>query len=219
LLEWALRESRSALATLPEGSESGLARFRSGELLAAAIHLHDLGDAALDANVEAMRSPGLDDAVLIAFARREQGFIVAPGNPLGIATINDITEKRARMAMRPAGAGAQLLLRALLHRAKLAIEHVNAVTPPAPTGSDIALAVRAKRADCGIATRSVANATGLDFVPIVWERFDLMIRHRDYFRPPVQAFYAFLRTEEFAARAAEQGGYDISETGSVRFTR
>ena len=75
---------------------------------------------------------------------------------------------------------------------------------------------RDRRADCGIATRSVANAAALDFVPIVWERFDLAVRQRDYFRAPLQSFFGFLRSEAFAARARELGGYDTAGAGAVR---
>src|SRR5262245_26152567 len=79
LLEWALRESGSALASLPEGSESGLARLARGEVIAAAIHLHRLDGDDDAANIDTVASAsGLYDAVLIAFARREQGLLVAP---------------------------------------------------------------------------------------------------------------------------------------------
>ncbi len=123
LLEWALLESGSALATLPEGSERGLDRFLAGEVAAAAIHLHTLDNGDIDANVEAVRrSVKTHDAVLIAFVRREQGFVVAPGNPLGVSAIIDIVDRRARLALRPKGAGAQLLLLALLHRAGVTFE-------------------------------------------------------------------------------------------------
>src|SRR5262249_22075177 len=142
--------------------------------------------------------------------------LVAPGNHLGIATIADVAARHARMAVRPQGAGAQLLLLALLHRARLAMDDLVIASPPCPTGPDIAQAIRAKRADCGVATRSVANAAGLDFVPIVWERFDITVRHRDYFRPPLQAFVGFLRTNAFASRARELGGYDVTDAGAVR---
>ena len=121
------------------------------------------------------------------------------------------------MALRPNGAGAQLLLLALLARAGLAFEALNALKPPCPTGPDIAQAIRAGRADCGIATRSVARAAGLNFVPIVWERFDITVRRRDYFRPPLQALLGFVRTEAFMARARELGGYDIADAGAVRY--
>jgi excisionase family DNA binding protein len=218
LLEWALRESGSGLATLPEGSEAGLARFARRELVAAAIHLHDLDDEGVDTNVEGMRSnPLLHDAVLIAFAKREQGLVVAAGNPLGLASFADIAGGRARVATRPTGAGAQLLLMALARRANLTLDQLSSVSPPCPTGPDIAQAVRAERADCGIATRSVATAAGLDFVPLVWERFDLAVRHKDYFRQPLQAFLRFVATPVLAARARELGGYDVTTAGEVRF--
>ena len=218
LFEWTLRESDSGLATLPEGSEAGFARFVAGEVVAAAIHLHALDDAEADANIAAMRArPNLSDAILIAFARREQGFVVGVGNPLGIATIADAAARRARIAVRPAGAGAQLLLLALLHRARPGPDQLERLSPPCPTGPDIAQAIRAGRADCGIATRSVATAAGLEFVPILWERFDLVMRQRDYFRPPLQKLIAFARGPALAARAAELGGYDVTDSGSVRF--
>jgi putative molybdopterin biosynthesis protein len=218
LLEWALRESGSGLATLAVGSEAGLARFAAGEAVAACMHLHALDDLEADANVAAMAARGdMQDAVLIAFCRREQGFLVAPGNPLKLTSIDDVIAKRARISMRPQGAGAQLLLLALLHRAKAGLDRLTAVSPVCPTGPDIAQAIRAGRADTGIATRGVANAAGLDFVPIVWELFDLAVRQRDYFHPPLQALLRFMGAEALAARARELGGYDIAAAGSVRF--
>ena len=218
LLEWALRESGSGLATLAIGSEAGFNRFMAGDSIAASMHLHALEDIEADANVAAMASRSdLQDAVLIAFCRREQGFLVAPGNPLKLASIEDVAAKRARITMRPKGAGAQLLLLALLHRAKLTLDQLAAVSAISPTGPDIAQAIRAGRADTGIATRGVANAAGLDFVPIVWENFDLVLRQRDYFHPPLQALIRFLRSEDLAARVQELGGYDMSEAGKVRF--
>jgi putative molybdopterin biosynthesis protein len=218
LLEWALLESASGLATLPEGSEAGLERFMRGELVAAAIHLHAPDDEKIDANVEAIRiKPNLHDAVLTAFVRREQGLMVASGNPLGITGLRDVVKRQARVALRPEGAGAQLLLRALLHRMKMGLDRLACISPPCPTGSDIAQAIRAGRADCGIAFRPVADAAGLEFVPIVWERFDLVVRQRHYFRPPLQAFVNFLRSPAIQQRARELGGYDLSEAGTVRF--
>jgi molybdate-binding protein len=212
-----LRESGSGLASLAEGSEVGIARFSAGETLAAAIHLHALDDPAADANLEMMRTRSdLYGAVLIGFCRREQGLLLASGNPLNIASIGDAAEKKARMAQRPKGAGAQLLLLALLRRANVAPDVLKS-GPMCPTGPDVAQAIRAGRADVGVATRSVADAGGLHFVPIVWEPFDLLMRQRDYFRPPLQALMRLLRSDTFRARANELGGYDVSAAGSVRF--
>ncbi len=218
LLEWALRESGSGLATLAVGSEAGFARFTEGETIAAAMHLHALDDLEADANVAAMAGRSdLQDAVMIAFCRREQGFLLAPGNPLKLASIEDVIAKRARIAMRLTGAGAQLLLLALLQRAKSSLDKLSPVSPVCPTGPDIAQAIRAGRADTGIATRSVASSAGLDFASIVWEPFDLVMRQRDYFRPSLQALLKFLHSDALILRAQEMSGYDLSVAGSVRF--
>jgi excisionase family DNA binding protein len=218
LLEWALRESGSGLATLAAGSEAGFARFVTGETLAAAIHLHSLDDETTDANMAAISNSGqLHDAVLIAFCRREQGFLVAPGNPLKLGSIEDVKKTQARIAVRPKGAGAQQLLLALLHRAKISLDQLAVTAPLCPIGPDIAQAIRVGRADTGIATRSVANSAGLDFVLITWESFDLVMRQHDYFKPSMQTLFNFLRSEQFATRAGEFGGYDLSTAGMVRF--
>ena len=217
LLEWVLRESGSGLASLPEGSEAGLRRLARGEITAAAIHVHRLDGDDEAANLDAVAdAPGLHDVVVIAYARREQGLVLAPGNPLQLRDVAGVAARRACLALRPQGAGAQLLLLALLARAGLAFDALALVKPVCPTGADIAQAVRSGRADCGIATRSVAQAAGLDFVPLTWERFDLALHQRDYFRPGLQALFKFVRTAAFRDRAAELAGYDVSEAGDVR---
>jgi excisionase family DNA binding protein len=217
LLEWALRESGSGLASLPEGSEAGLRRLARGEITAAAIHVHRLDGDDEAANLDAVAdAPGLHDVVVIAYARREQGLVLAPGNPLQLRDIAGVAERQARLALRPQGAGAQLLLLALVARTGLAFDALALVKPACPTGADIAQAVRSGRADCGIATRAVAQAAGLDFVPLTWERFDLALHQRDYFRPGLQALFKFVRTATFRDRAAELAGYDVSEAGDVR---
>jgi putative molybdopterin biosynthesis protein len=218
LLEWALRESGCGLASLPEGSEEGLRRLTRGEVMVAAIHLHALksGDDE-QTNIDFVSdAPGLHDAVVIAFARREQGILVTPGNPFELGDIGSIARSRARMAQRPAGAGAQLLLLALLERAAIAADDLTLVKPVCPTGLDIAHAVRSGRADCGIATRSIALTAGLEFLTLTWEHFDLVVRQRDYFLPAPQALFGFLRSAALRERAKELGGYDIRGIGEVR---
>src|SRR3954471_531906 len=217
LLEWALRESDSGLASLPEGSEAGLRRLTRGEVMVAAIHLHRLDGDDETANLAAVAdAPGLHDAVVLGFARREQGILIAPGNPLGLSDMASIATTRARMAQRPAGAGAQLLLLALLTRAGIALDDLKLAKPAFPTGPDIAQAIRAGRIDCGIATRSVARSAGLDFLPLTWERFDLVMRQRDHFMKGPQALFDFMRQQVLRDRAAELDGYDISDAGIVR---
>jgi excisionase family DNA binding protein len=220
LLEWELRESGSGLALLPEGSEAGLRRLRAGEAMIAGIHLHNVDGPDEGANAAAVAADSaLSDAVLVAFVRREQGLVVAPGNPLALTTIADVAAKRARLVERQAGAGAQALLLRLAKQSDIDIGALARVGPPARTGDDLALAVREGRADCGIATRAVAATRGLDFVSLAWESFDLVTRRRDYFEKGAQALFGFMRTPAFTARAAALGGYDTAETGRVLLNR
>src|SRR3954464_2125060 len=130
LLDRALRDSGCGLASLPEGSEQGLRRLTRREGMIAAIHLHLLEGDDEQANAAAVAAaPGLHDAVVIAFARREQGILVEPGNPLRLTHIASIAQTGARMAQRPRGAGAQLLLLALVARAGIAAENLNLLKP------------------------------------------------------------------------------------------
>jgi excisionase family DNA binding protein len=215
LLEWSLRQSGSGLASLTEGTEGGIARLLRGEVAAAAIHFH--GEAA-DANVAAVAAmPRLHDAVLVGFARREQGLLVPPGNPKSISSLADVLATGARTAVRQRGAGADMLLTLLLAGAGAKHGDLNRLQPPCLTGPDLAAAIGTGRADCGIATRAAARAAGLDFVPLVWESFDLLMRQRTYFQPSMQALLRFLRQEIFGARAAELAGYDPGPAGQIRF--
>jgi excisionase family DNA binding protein len=218
LLQWALRESRCELASLAEGSETGYRKLLEGKVLAAAIHFHDADDPDADANVAIVgREPTLYDAVLVSFAVREQGLLVAGGNPLAITSLASAVDRKARVAMRPEGAGAQQLLHALLNREKLDPSKLTLAPGTCPTGSDIAQAIRGGHADCGIATRTVAAAAGVDFLPLTLERFDLLMRQRDYFRSPMQAMLGLLNEARFAARARELGGLDVGSAGSIRW--
>jgi excisionase family DNA binding protein len=219
LLEWALRESGSGLATLTEGSETGVRRLLRGEVLAAAIHYHSDNDDA-DANVAAARTAeGLHDALLIGFARREQGLLVPPGNPKRLHNVIDVVAAGARMAVRQPGAGAQMLLEAALKRVGIKESELKRLDPPCLTGPDLAAAVRTGQADCGIATRAAAKSGGLDFQPLLFENFDLLIRQRSYFQPPMQALVSLLRENRLKLRAADLSGYDVTPAGSIRYAR
>ena len=219
LLEVAVRDSACGLALLAEGSQAGLDRLLRGEVAIAAIHLHATPDDE-GANLAAVRAQaGLHDAVVIGFARREQGLLVAPGNPLLLTGIVSAVERRARFARRQKGAGAQLLLESLSAREGVPAQGLTLAEGICATGQDLALAIRTGRADCGIASRAIASAFGLDFLPLVWEHVDLAMRRRSYFEPPTQALLAWMRGPAMAARARELGGYDLSQSGAVRLNR
>ncbi len=215
VLEWALRQSGSGLASLTEGTKTGVTRLLQGELAAAAVHYHS---SALDPNVAAVAAlTSLHDAVLIGVVRREQGLLLPAGNPRSLHSLQDVLQSGAKMAVRQRGAGADMLLTMLLDAAQVEKNSLNRLEPACLSGPDLATAIRTGRADCGIATRAAARASGLDFQPLVWENFDLLMRQRTFFQPSLQALVQFIRQKTFAERAAELTGYDPSPAGEIRF--
>ena len=215
LLEWAARESGSGLAVLACGSRAGLDSLADGAASIAAMHWLDDGG---EYNIPLLRARmPQGDVVAIEWAKRRQGLVVAPGNPMKLATVADLVKRKARVVMRQPASGSQRLLEHLAARASVGMESLRIVGKPALAETDLAAAIRDGKADAGIAIEAAARAHGLAFVPLASERFDLVIRRRDYFEKTVQALLAFARTPEFREQAARLGGYDVSGTGRVVF--
>ncbi len=214
LLDWALRESRCGLATFFDGSLDGLGRLAADRAIAAGIHLREPGDEGWNRNhvVEAL---GEAPIVLIEWAWRQRGLVVAAGNPMKIKNIADLG--RVRIVPRQAEAGSQVLLEALLDEAGLARDGLDLISPPARSEADLAAAIVGGSADAGFGLEAVARQYRLDFVPVMRERFDLVIFRRDYFETPFQAFLDFCRSPALIKKAAELGGYDVSDFGSVHY--
>jgi excisionase family DNA binding protein len=214
LLEWALRESGCGLALLAGGSEDGLRRLAAGQAVVAGLHIVDPESG--EYNVPAVRSlGGLADVVLIEWAKRIQGLVVAPGNPRRIRGFAEVAAGRLRVVRRQEGAGAQLLLRLLLSRAGLRYEDLAIVEAPALTETDLAATVLDGKADCGIAIAAVAGQLRLGFIALCQERFDLAVRRRDYFEPALQTLLGFAGSASFRTKARELGGYEIAGFGRV----
>lgn len=220
LLEWALRESGSALATLVEGSSAGIERLSQGGAVAAGVHLGN--DASIDgeSNIEAIvgRAP-VFDMVMVHWAWREQGLIVPLGNPHKLASLTDVAKTQLRFLPRQKGAGTYALTERLLAEAGMTWSSLNLTPHPALTQPDVAMAIVDGEADCGMAVGSVAQRFGLDFVPLQRERFDLVCRRREFLQPPLQMLFAFTRTQAFREKAAALGSYDVSATGEVVYNR
>ena len=73
------------------------------------------------------------------------------------------------------------------------------------------------KAEATFGLQALAEQFGLPFVPLVQERFDLLVSRRAWFEPPMQKLLAFCQDSAFAQRASEMPGYDISAFGTVHF--
>ncbi|MHA1599932.1 MAG: substrate-binding domain-containing protein [Alphaproteobacteria bacterium] len=216
LLDWAVKESGCGLALLPGGSLDGIDRFARGEAMLAGLHLFDTESG--DFNVPAIRDKiSGQGIVLLEWAVRQQGLVLSPGNPHGIRGLCDLARKDVRIVRRQGEAGSHLLLTHLLEREGVASKDLRFTGETARGETDLGLAILEGRAEAGLAVEAVARSLKLDFVPLVRERYDLLMRRRDYFSPPVQSLFAFARGDAFAARATQMSGYDVSGLGAVRY--
>lgn len=216
LLDWAVRESDCGLALHFDGSLDGLRRLAGGEAALCGLHVPDPETGGFNTAAIERALPGLD-VVAIAWAVRTQALLVAAGNPLGIGGIADLAAKRPRVALRQPDSGARVLLEQRLAAEGIGMADLQVAGPPARTEMELGLAVLEGRADVGLGALAVGRQLRLDAIPVQEERFDLAMRRRDYFEPPVQSLLAFTRTSAFRAKAEALGGYDVAETGAVRF--
>ncbi|HEY3179866.1 MAG TPA: helix-turn-helix transcriptional regulator [Casimicrobiaceae bacterium] len=216
LLEWAARTSASGLAILACGSRAGVDRLARGKATVAAIHWRD--EATGVDNVPLVRSALAGaDVVMLEWARRTQGLLLARDNPLRIRTLDDLRKKHARVVPRQRDAGSHRLFEHLLAEAKIAVDEIAWLPYAAHAETDLADAIADGRADAGLGIEAAARTHGLAFIPLALERMDLVVRRHDAFEPPLQTLLAFTRSVEFSAQARSLCGYDVANVGRVVF--
>ncbi|WP_146586845.1 helix-turn-helix transcriptional regulator [Puniceibacterium confluentis] len=213
LLDWALRQSRCGIATYFDGSLDGLDRFEAGEGLASGLHIFD---AAMDHwNLSAVQGRfAARNVALLGFARRRRGLILSADAPDAIREIADLAG--LRLAPRQPESGTHGLFEHLRAAAGLAQDALH-YCDPARSEADAVMAVQSGNADVAFGLEALARPYGLRFVPVIEERFDLLIDRRAWFDPPLQQFVRFVQGDSFARHAAGLGGYDIDGIGAVRW--
>jgi len=217
LLDWALREADTGLAVSFGGSLDGVRKMVQCEAVISGVHLADpSAEIGEGWNVETVRQRlAGQPVVVVEWARRQQGLIIAPDNPLGLTGAKDL--KRARLVGRQQEAGAFVLLQRLSEAEGFAFRDLTLADKPARTEGDVAAAVAQGSADAGIAIEAVARQYRLGFVPLIEERYDLVIWRRSYFDPPLQKLITLMRSDVFAEYAHGLGGYDVSGSGTVHY--
>jgi molybdate-binding protein/DNA-binding XRE family transcriptional regulator len=154
-------------------------------------------------------------AIVVNLARWEEGFVVAPGNPLAIRTATDLTRKRVRVIQRERGAGARSVLERTLRQARIPERAVHAIPRVATGHLAVARAIVQGAADVGVATRSAASAFGLGFVPLAEERSDLVFRADLREDARLGRIVDVLRSPAFRRELGSLEGYGTAESGQV----
>ena len=213
LLDWALRQSCCGLASFFDGSQDGLDRFAAGEGIATALHLFDAASGEWNVAPVERQFAGAP-VVLLAIATRQRGLVVRRGEEKRFVDLASLAGRR--VTPRQDGAGTQVLFDHLARRAGL--EQASFFRAPvARSEADAVLDVAGGQSDATFGLEALARQHRLGFVPLIEERFDLLVDRRAYFEPPLQRLMAFLRGPGFAEQARSLGGYDTSVTGAVRW--
>ncbi len=210
----ALAGPATQLASSHAGSLGGILAVRRGEAHLAGIHILD--EISGEYNRAAIRQtfqPG--EVVWVEGVYRQQGLMVAAGNPLAIRNLADVFSTRCRYVNRQKGAGTRILLDFLIKQTGQKPESLSGYTREEYTHTAVAAQIKSGSADAGMGILAAARIFGLDFIPVAEERYDFLIAQEAYQTPVVQRFLQLLTTQAFADRLERLGGYRISQIGRV----
>lgn len=197
------------------GSLGGLLALKRGEAHVVGTHLLDPKTGAYNLP-DIRRHLKMSAVMVVHLVGREQGLIVARGNPTHIRRLQDLARGDVRFVNRQPGAGTRVLLDYKLAKRRLRPERIHGYEREEFTHMAVAAAVASGLADCGLGVRSAANALGLDFAPIEKEEYDLVFRRDFYASDMGQALLAAVRSQEFRQAVVRLGGYDVSNTGKLK---
>lgn len=203
------------LSAMAVGSLGGLIALQRGEAHAAGCHLLD--DESGEYNIPYVKHlfPA-QEIVLLTLLHRQQGLMVSPGNPKDIHDLKDLVRGDVRFINRQTGSGTRVLIDYKLRQQGIAPSSIKGYEREADTHLAVAAAIASGAADAGVGILAAAKATGLEFIPLHQERYELAIPARYYETPPIQALRDIVTDEEFKAVVEQLGGYDTSESGVVR---
>jgi putative molybdopterin biosynthesis protein len=217
VLDLAASELREAdpgvtLASSNVGSLGGLVALRDGLCHVAGSHL-------LDPATGEYTLPYVDrvlagrDVAVVRLVHRDQGLMVAPGNPLALSGIDDLARSDLRYVNRQRGAGTRVLLDHELARRAIAPDAIQGYAREEHTHLAVAAAVAAGRADCGLGVLAAARAFGLDFVAVTREPYDLVVDAAALEDPVLEPLWDLLGNAGFREHVEALGGYSTSEMG------
>jgi putative molybdopterin biosynthesis protein len=153
------------------------------------------------------------ELAVVRLVHRDQGLLVAPGNPLGLTGLADLTRPELRYVNRQRGAGTRVLLDHALGGLGVDPTTIGGYSREEHTHLGVAAAVAAGRADTGLGIQAAARAFGLDFVPVAREPYDLVLRPESLTDPRMAPLWALLEQPDFRADVEKLGGYSCAETG------
>lgn len=210
------RFPEASLSSANVGSLGGLSAIKRGECHCAGTHLLD--EETGDYNISYIqRLLGDSPVVLVNLVYRQQGLMVAKGNPRGIHSLEDLAREGIRFINRQRGAGTRILLDYRLNQLDINPDSIYGYNREEYTHMAVAAAVASGAADAGLGILAAANALELDFVPVVEERYDLCIPGEYWGTPYITRLLEVIAMPEFRQQVEALGGYDLRDCGGVMY--
>ena len=211
-----LRHPELKIAATNVGSLGGLLALQRGETHIAGTHLLDPDTG--DYNIPEIRRviPQIP-VILLHLAQREQGILVARGNPKAIRTLQDLTRGGIRFVNRQPGSGTRVLLDYELKKLSIDGATIAGYEREEFTHMAVGVAVASGLADAGLGVRAAAQALTLEFIPIASEQYDLLIERRFFESIRGEELLATIRSESFKSAVNALGGYDTAKVGVVLY--
>lgn len=209
-----LGDPRLYMSSSHVGSMGGIMAIRRGEAHMAGCHLLDTADGTYNRSFIRKYFPK-GDVKLVSCVGRQQGLMVARGNPLNICSFADISRQGIRYVNRQKGSGTRILTDYLCSREKVEPSDVYGYTREELTHTSVAAQIACGSADVGMGIYSAAKLYDLDFIPICIEEYDLIIPDHAWDIPMVQQLLTILRSDAFREKILSMGGYTADHPGQV----
>jgi putative molybdopterin biosynthesis protein len=208
----ALRRERGVeVAWHPRGSRAALEALARGEAHVAGAHLVDPGTGA--SNEPWVRETVPFPCTRVAFAEWEQGLLLRPGNPGGVASVADLARPGVRLLNREPGSGSRMLLDERLAAAGVPASAVAGYETAARGHLAVGEAIAAGLADAGVGIRAAGAAFGLEVIPLRTERYELVVPDHLLDLPAVCALLDVLGRPGVRAQVEALPGYDVAGMG------
>jgi putative molybdopterin biosynthesis protein len=208
------RGHNTRISSANVGSLGGLMALRKGTCHLAGSHLLDAETGEYNLSYIRRYLNGIRISVF-HLVKREQGLIVARGNPKGIKGLKDLTRDGVTFMNRQAGSGTRVLFDYKLKQMGIEPESIKGYNQEEFTHMAVAVNVLSGAADCGMGIFAAARALHLDFIPMEREQYDLIIPSPMLENPNIQVILDTIRSTEFRSRVEALGGYDSSASGEL----
>lgn len=210
------RFPRFRLTSSNVGSTGGLMALKRGIAHLAGSHLLDPETGEYNTTYIKRLIPDLPVKGLnLVF--RQQGLIIPKGNPKGIKGLADLTRTDLTLINRQAGSGTRILLDFRLKELGIEPSTIRGYEDEEFTHMAVAVNVLSGRADMGMGIYAAAKALDLDFIPVVQERYDLVIPEQYWGEEKIRALLTVIRSDEYQEAVRAMGGYELTQTGEVLF--